>query len=47
MQTLPTYAYLDVFAVLVRHHNLRDEMFRMRRNRLLADSLHELAELHR
>ena len=38
---------LNVFAFLVGDHNLDDEVLDVRRDRLLADRLHELAELER
>lgn len=39
--------HFDVLALLVCDHDFDDEVLDVRRNRLLADTLHELAELHR
>ena len=37
--------HLDVLAFLISDHDLHDQVLDMRRNRLLADSLDQLAEL--
>ena len=40
-------AHFDILALLVADHHLDDEVLGVRRERLLAHELDELAELHR
>lgn len=38
---------LDIFALLIRYHDLRNEVLRVWRNGLLANGFNKLTKLHR